>query len=264
MLFSIITPVYNGDIFIDGYLNCLRGQDFCDWEAIIVDDSSTDGTFNTLERLTKNDPRFLLLQNSNTENKKIPGPYQARNLALKNARGKFICFLDIDDKWPRNRLSKYRSILINESNIDIIYSDYVCHDAHKKTVFCVKQPPFISPKIIVHFANPIPMLTACIRRSVAINHAFSPIHHEDYLYWRNIILDMQDSSIRHVSEPLAIYGVHKSSLTANKFLSFYWLYKAFIFSSVRYVYLPFYLLGNILFHLVRFVYSRSSSFEGGI
>ena len=105
MLFSIITPVYNGDIFIDGYLNCLRGQDFCDWEAIIVDDSSTDSTFNTLERLTKNDPRFLLLQNSNTENKKSLA-YQARNLALKNARGKFICFLDIDDKWPQNKAFK--------------------------------------------------------------------------------------------------------------------------------------------------------------
>ena len=53
------------------------------------------------------------------------------------------------------------------------------------------------------------------------------------MYWRNIILDMQDSSIRHVPEPLAIYNIHNNSLTANKFLSFYWLYKAFVFSSVK-------------------------------
>ena len=261
MFFSIITPVYNGDIFIDGYLNCLRGQEFCDWEAIIVDDSSTDSTFNRLQKLTKNDSRFLLLKNPNTENKKIPGPYQARNLALNNARGKFICFLDIDDKWPANRLSKYYYILMNDSNIDIVYSDYICQNAHKNTGFCVKKVPFISPKKIVYFANPIPMLTACIRRSVAISHDFSAIHHEDYLYWRNIILDMQDSSIRHVSEPLATYCIHERSLTANKFLSFFWLYKAFIFSHVRYVYIPFYLLGNILFHLARFIYSRSSTFK---
>ena len=261
MFFSIITPVYNGDIFIDGYLNCLRGQEFCGWEAIIVDDSSTDSTFNRLQKLTKNDSRFLLLKNPNTENKKIPGPYQARNLALNNARGKFICFLDIDDKWPANRLSKYYSILMNDSNIDIVYSDYICQNAHKNTVFCVKKVPFISPKKIVYFANPIPMLTACIRRSVATSHDFSAIHHEDYLYWRNIILDMQDSSIRHVSEPLATYCIHKRSLTANKLLSFFWLYKAFIFSHVRYVYIPFYLLGNILFHLARFIYSRSSTFK---
>ena len=261
MFFSIITPVRNGSIFVDGYLNCLWDQDFSDWESIIVDDSSTDGTFETFKRLTKNDPRFLLLKNPNTANKKIPGPYQARNLALKNARGRFICFLDVDDAWPRQKLSRYHTILAKEQNIDIVYSDYICHNTHKKTVFFVKQPVFISPQLIVHFANPIPMLTACIRRSVAVNYTFPAVHHEDYVYWRNVILDMQNYFIRHVDEPLAIYRIHKSSLTANKFLSFYWLYKVFMLSNVKHAYIPFYLLGNILFHLVRFAYSRTSFFE---
>ena len=257
MFFSIITPVYNGRVFIEEYLSCLKNQDYPYWEAIIVDDLSTDDTFHLLTRLTKADSRFIVIKNTNAETKKIATPYQARNLALEKARGKFICFLDIDDLWMPNRLSRYRTFLSQDKNVDIIYSDYVCRSAKRKSMFSVNQPPFLNPKLIVHFANPIPMLTACIRSSVVANHRFSAIHHEDYVFWRNIILDMQVSSIRHVPEPLAIYNIHNNSLTANKFLSFYWLYKSFVFSRVKRIKIPLYLFGNILFHLVRFIYSRS-------
>ena len=107
------------------------------------------------------------------------------------------------------------------------------------------------------------MLTACIRRSIAANYRFSAIHHEDYIFWRNIILDIQSSSIKHIPEPLAIYNIHTQSLTANKLLSLLWLYKSLVFSRVNWIKMPFYLFGNILFRLVRFVYSRLYLFNVG-
>ena len=105
VVFFIITPVYNGACFVDGYIKCLKDQDFLDWESIIVDDRSTDNTFEEIKRLTAYDSRFTVFKNSSSLKKKISGPYQARNLAIKKARGHFICFLDIDDSWPLSKLS---------------------------------------------------------------------------------------------------------------------------------------------------------------
>ena len=124
MFFSIITPVYNGRVFIENYINCLKSQDYPDWEAIIVDDLSTDDSFHALTRLTSDDSRFILIKNPNAESKMFPSPYQARNFALDKARGKFICFLDIDDLWLPSRLSTYRNILLKNPNIDIMFGNY--------------------------------------------------------------------------------------------------------------------------------------------
>ena len=256
MFFSIVTPVFNGETFVDGYFQCLKNQDFSDWESIIVDDSSTDNSFERIKRLTDCDPRYTVLKNSSGSKKKIPGPYQARNLALKKATGKFICFLDIDDSWPSNKLSNYHSILTNNSDIDLIYSDYICRDAENNTIFHVRQPPNINPKIIIHFFNPVPMLPSCIRSTLASSYSFSAVNHEDYLYWRSIVLRIHRSKIYHVPEPLAIYRIHNSSLTSNKLLSFVWLCKAYNFAGVKYFYIPFYLLCNLVFRFIRLIYSR--------
>ena len=63
MFFSIVTPVFNGETFVDGYFQCLKNQDFSDWESIIVDDSSTDNSFERIKRLTDCDPRYTVLKN---------------------------------------------------------------------------------------------------------------------------------------------------------------------------------------------------------
>ena len=83
MFFSIITPIYNGECFIDAYIKCLEDQDFFDWESIIVDDHSTDNSFK-FKSLTELDSRFSVFQSPAGLKKEISGPYQARNLAIKS------------------------------------------------------------------------------------------------------------------------------------------------------------------------------------
>ena len=139
--------------------------------------------------------------------------------------------------------------------IDLVYSDYTCYDQVRQNAFHVRQPPYTDPKIVIHFANPVPMLTACIRTELASNYAFSAINHEDYLYWRTIVLGMKKNAIHHIREPLANYRIHSNSLTSNKFLSFVWLCKVYNFAGVRHLYIPFYLAFNILFRLYRLIYS---------
>ena len=102
--------------------------------------------------------------------------------------------------------------LSENKKIDLVYSDYRCHDPDRNISFYVRQPPYIDPKIVIHFANPVPMLTACIRTELASNHTFSPIQHEDYLYWRAIIPGLSKNAIYHIPMSLANYRMHSNSL----------------------------------------------------
>ena len=109
ILFSVITPVLNGQCFVPQFVHCLKTQRYTSWEALIVDDGSSDRIIDLLQSLTSNDPRFVLLRNPRI--KQINGPYQARNHALSLVRGDYICFLDIDDFWHPERLAYLLGLL---------------------------------------------------------------------------------------------------------------------------------------------------------
>ena len=92
MRVSIIIPAYNVEKYLVKCIDSVKAQTYTDWECLIVDDQSTDGTLDMAHELTDEDPRFAILQ---TEyNIGIGG---ARNLGIKHAKGVAITFLDADD-----------------------------------------------------------------------------------------------------------------------------------------------------------------------
>lgn len=88
---SVIIPVYNSEKYIARCLDSLRGQSYGDWEAVCVDDGSSDGTAGILNRYAGEDARIRVLHVENG------GVSRARNLALEMARGEFLLFVDSDD-----------------------------------------------------------------------------------------------------------------------------------------------------------------------
>lgn len=90
--FSIITPVYNRIDCIQHCVECVRRQTYDNWEHIVVDDGSTDGTDILLEKLSKEDCRLKYIRQSINQ-----GPCSARNKALDMAVGDFVIFYDSDD-----------------------------------------------------------------------------------------------------------------------------------------------------------------------
>lgn len=90
--FSIITPVYNREDCIERCVECVRKQTYENWEHIVVDDGSTDGTDLLLQELSKKEPRLKYVKQE--ENR---GPNSARNRALDMATGSYIIFYDSDD-----------------------------------------------------------------------------------------------------------------------------------------------------------------------
>ena len=102
-LVSIIVPVYNIKKYIRETMDCVRAQTYTDWELLLVDDCSTDGTRAVIEEYmqeTKDGRIRLIKQPTNS------GAAQARNKGLEEAGGRYIAYLDADDLWMPQKLER--------------------------------------------------------------------------------------------------------------------------------------------------------------
>ena len=97
-LVSIIMPSYNTAQYISQSIQSVLAQTYLNWELIIVDDCSTDNTENVVS-VFLNDNRIKFLKNERNS-----GAAVSRNRALREARGKWIAFLDSDDLWEPEKL----------------------------------------------------------------------------------------------------------------------------------------------------------------
>ncbi len=94
MKVSVITPVYNASEFLENAIESILSQDINDIEIICVNDGSTDNSLKLLKELQKRDNRIKVFSQKNQ------GSGAARNLAIREAKGEFITFMDADDWYP--------------------------------------------------------------------------------------------------------------------------------------------------------------------
>ncbi|HGE6134581.1 TPA: glycosyltransferase family 2 protein [Vibrio cholerae] len=117
-IISIITPNFNGALYIAQTIESVLAQTFKDWEMIIVDDCSTDSSIGIIERYEKLDDRIKLIKlNVNS------GAAVARNIAIENSRGRYISFLDGDDIWLPSKLEVQLNSM-KEKNIPFSFMSY--------------------------------------------------------------------------------------------------------------------------------------------
>ena len=114
---SVVVPVYNGSRYIIRCLESILRQLDNTMELIVVDDASTDGTFDLLLRTYKNDKRIIFVRN--TENR---GVAAARNTGIQLARGLFIGFCDADDEWRGDKLEKQLAYIHLHPETQIVYA----------------------------------------------------------------------------------------------------------------------------------------------
>jgi len=117
-LVSIITPTYNRADFISEAVESVLVQSYPDFELLIVDDGSEDNTSEVLGPYL-NDSRIKLFRQENQ------GQSVARNLALAEAKGEFICFLDSDNYWPKEKLEQQVRLFEKHPETDVLYGDNV-------------------------------------------------------------------------------------------------------------------------------------------
>jgi len=117
---SVIIPLYNKEKWIQKTLSSVLNQSYSDWEAIIIDDGSTDQSVQVVEEFIKKNPgNWTLIKNHNA------GQCQTRNSGIAKARGEFIAFLDADDVWSKNKLLDQVNILCAHKEVSLVISPYI-------------------------------------------------------------------------------------------------------------------------------------------
>jgi teichuronic acid biosynthesis glycosyltransferase TuaG len=95
-LVSIITPTFNSEKYISQTIQSIQAQTYNNWELLITDDCSTDGTIDVIKSYQKRDSRIKLFFSETNL-----GAGAARNRSIKEARGRYIAFCDSDDQWKK-------------------------------------------------------------------------------------------------------------------------------------------------------------------
>ena len=130
-LISIIVPVYNAEKYLNRCINSIINQTYTNIEIILVDDESPDNSPKICDEWSKKDSRIKVIH------KKNGGPASARNSGLKEAKGKYIGFVDSDDYIESEMYEKlYNSIKTNKSNIAVCnyVKEYRNKKIHNKTI----------------------------------------------------------------------------------------------------------------------------------
>lgn len=113
--FSVIIPVYNSSEYLQKCISSILCQEFQDYEAIFVDDGSSDESISIISKYIKQHHNFKLIKQENL------GVSAARNNGLKNATGQYIMFMDSDDYWVNDILKRLNKVLSSHKSVDILF-----------------------------------------------------------------------------------------------------------------------------------------------
>lgn len=116
-MISVVVPLYNKKDSIGSTIESVLAQTYSDFELLVVDDGSTDGSAGLVSRF--DDPRIRLIRKSNG------GVSSARNVGIRNARGEWIAFLDGDDIWEKNFLAEIARMSHDFPEAGILGTSYV-------------------------------------------------------------------------------------------------------------------------------------------
>lgn len=145
-LVSIIMPNYNCADFVKQTVFSVINQTYTNWELLFVDDNSNDDSLYIVEEIAKNDNRIKIFRN-----KKNMGAAYCRNLALREAKGKWIAFLDSDDLWDKNKL-ECQIKFMEENNYHFSFTKYnEIDDKNNLLNIEVKGPKIVNKRKMFHY-----------------------------------------------------------------------------------------------------------------
>ncbi len=209
-LVSIITPSYNSEKFISETIQSVQNQTHQNWEMILVDDGSQDKTVEIIESFITNDNRIQLhkLQTNS-------GAGIARNTAIQLAKGDYIAFLDADDFWKPEKLTKQLAFM-KRNNLPFTFSFYDWIDeAGNSLKKRIEAPKNLTYKQLF-YCNYVGNLTGIYETAFFGKIPISNIRkRQDWIMWLTILKKIKTA--QPVPESLAFYRVRENSISASKF-----------------------------------------------
>lgn len=210
---SVIIPYYNGGEFIKDTLESILNQTYRNYEIIVVDDGSTDGSTDNSKGVLdsfKDKIRYFYQANE--------GISGARNRAIKESKGEYIALLDQDDIWYPEKLEKQVEVMNQNLDAGIVYSD--CYYVNKKgdilyRVF-EKQRAYsgwIFKNLFIE--NFIPIPTVLIRKKILDEVGLFDKRYSFAEEYELFLRIARIYPVEYIDEPLAGYRIHDKNLSKN-------------------------------------------------
>lgn len=211
-LVSVIMPAYNASAYIAESIESVLEQTYINWELLVIDDGSTDDTAAIVTRFKEADTRIKYLYQQNGKQGK------ARNLGIKNSQGKYIAFLDADDKWTADKLAIQINTFATDKNIDLLFSQG--YSLNGKTVenFDAEIKAVWNNDDFDYFIaqNRIPTLSVLLKKDALLEVGGftekSEIQNvEDYHLWLKLLI--ANKLFKSTADRLFYYRIHSNQST---------------------------------------------------
>ena len=219
-LVSIITPSYNTDAYISDTIKSVQAQTYTNWEMIIVDDCSTDNTSNIVKEFLS-DKRIKYLKNSENSGAAI-----SRNYALREAKGKWVAFLDSDDLWHPEKLQKQIEFM-EKGGYQFSYTNYEEIDEQTRPLnVVITGPKKITKMRMYNYCWPGCLTVMYDAEKVGIVQIENIQKNNDYAIWLKVC---KKADCYLLDESLAQYRRRQGSISNHSYLSLiswhYYLYR---------------------------------------
>lgn len=211
-MISVILPVYNGEKYVSSAIESVLKQSETDFELIIVDDGSTDATWDVIQTYTY-DGRIRVHHQENA------GPGRARNQAMSLAHGDYFAFIDADDAYMPDKLKMQKSVLDQNPNVSVVWGNYYLANSSMEIIRIV-SPDYTTNRrenllAYMLFRNVITTPHFMFRRECYENgfrYKEDIRHNEDYFL---ILRLLEQYDFYYIDTPLYVYRRHENNLTNN-------------------------------------------------
>ena len=204
-LVSIIMPSYNTASYIAQSIESVLAQTYPHWELIIVDDCSTDDTDEAVAKYLS-DSRIVYLKNETNSGAAI-----SRNYALREAKGKWIAFLDSDDLWHPEKLEKQVSFMVNTGH-KFTYTDYKIQLNGEWLPYIYTGPSVVNKRKMKDYCYFSTITVMYDREYVGLIQIAPVKKNNDYAMWLKII---EKSNCYRLPECLSYYIKHDGSISSG-------------------------------------------------
>lgn len=217
-LVSIVMPLYNQRAFLTEAIDSVLHQIYQNWELIIVDDASTDGSLEVARIFERNDPRIHIIS--------LPinrGVSCARNVGISEARGNFLAFLDSDDVWLPQKLTVQMKFMKLHSAA-LSFSQYRRFTEDGLIGVLVQIPDRVTYEKLLK-GNVIGCSTTMIDRKQVGEVVMQSVRHEDYAAWLDVL--KRGHVAFGIQEDLARYRISRRSVSGDKMRSAAWTWRIY-------------------------------------
>ena len=203
-LVSIIMPSYNTAAYISDSIRSIQAQTHTNWELLIVDDCSTDDSVEVIRAFE--DPRIVLLQNE-----KNSGAAISRNYALREAKGKWIAFLDSDDTWAPEKLEKQIKFM-KDNDYAFTFTDYrICLNG-QWLPYVYTGPMVVNKRRMYDYCYFSTITVMYDREKIGLIQIADLRKNNDYAMWLQAI---EKSKAYRFAECLSVYNKHEGSISSG-------------------------------------------------